>query len=588
MSDPIPTALSLYTKLVTPWDRPYTTADARERARDLLKLYAMAEQDREIAAVLVERSRRSFWVYLCLFAWTFDPKSGARMRVKPFAPRRVYKVLSDFADERNEDGTWSHPTLFVSKSRQLMLSWWSIHRLAWSAQSAEFGEYPVISKTEDDAKDLMRRLRIAYASYPAFYKGGTRAFPATTSAGEVEHSNGSRIWAMAQRGGDAARGAVPTMYLFDEAAFQSDFEKNYQAIRGTAFTAQTQGIVVSTAQVSAFWDLASDAMDGRKGGRGKVHHSSTGIDIYENATNKIDVARIHYTAYEERRTAEWIAQARRGVPMHVWRQEFEIDPFARGGQPVFPMLDRDAHMVRGAITIRPVARGGGYEMAVKGVENPDTGVPLWRPVALVQAVDFGIRRFAATWHAITLDEYHDWYVYRAYVGRDLTWDANARAVADLSAGEVYRLQVGDCMQRLIDAPGQIIDLLNRYKHHDGRQPFLRMCKPTKGQHSRREGVDAVQGMLLSALAINIPEHSYWDTAGYDADHRDSFANRSGLYIGPQCEELFTELDQARFDERKGDAMLDAPDTTVDMQDDLIDTLRYAIAGAGHLVGGVVG
>lgn len=103
----------------------------------------------------------------------------------------------------------------------------------------------------------------------------------------------------------------------------------------------------------------------------------------------------------------------------------------------------------------------------------------------------------------------------------------------------------------------------------------------KGAGSRQEGLDAIALMLHAALAIESPDHPYWELEGYTADHRDSFREESALYIAPGCESLFEELDKARYDERRdNDPDMTQPETSLDMMDDAMDCLRYIIRGAG--------
>jgi hypothetical protein len=574
-----------FRKLLEAEDGIYDVVRARERARGLMRLYGECEADEGLACAVIERARRSFWAWLCFFGWTYDPKGGGRMRVKPFSPRVVYKILADFADERDESGGWLHPTIFVAKSRQLMMSWFVVHRLVWSGIFSEYGEYPIISKTEDDAGDLVRRVRSVLANLPVFLRVYGGWHPVRESVGGVEFKNQSRIWAMAQRGGDAARGVVPTMYFFDEAAFQSDFDKNYQAMRGTAFSRETQGWVVSTAQASPFWDLVSDAMDGGRGGVGRIYHESEGLRIHENARNRIDVVRMHYRVLAERRDEGWLREARRGVPMHVWRQEFEIDPYARGGHPVFPMLDRDAHCTLGRVMVVR-GEGGVWRVGVEGDIDPETGGTWWRDCVLMRMMDHGTHGYHGTlWIAVTTDDERDWYVYRERKRSGWVVGANAQEVDVMSGEEEYVYDDLDGFDRLPEGQGQVIDLYRTWRRADGECPFRRLRLPRKGAGSRQEGLDAIGTMLLSTLAVEMPSHRFWAESGYSDDHRLSLAEHSRLYLDRGCVELFRELEDARYDIRRGaDAdLLARRETTVDMADDLIDCLRYGIRAGGHMI-----
>jgi hypothetical protein len=89
-------------------------------------------------------------------------------------------------------------------------------------------------------------------------------------------------------------------------------------------------------------------------------------------------------------------------------------------------------------------------------------------------------------------------------------------------------------------------------------------------------------MLHASLAIEAADHPYWELEGYDEAHRKSFADDSALYLAPDCEALFEEMDKARYDERTdGDPDMAQPETSLDMMDDAIDCLRYFIRGAAE-------
>ena len=54
--------------------------------------------------------------------------------------------------------------------------------------------------------------------------------------------------------------------------------------------------------------------------------------------NGFTIARVHYSADPEKAKQEWIAKEKRGMPDWAWRKEFEMDPYAASGKPVFPEL----------------------------------------------------------------------------------------------------------------------------------------------------------------------------------------------------------------------------------------------------------
>lgn len=79
-----------------------------------------------------------------------------------------------------------------------------------------------------------------------------------------------------------------------------------------------------------------------------------GIQVWRNAKNRFVVARVHYTADAEKRTPEWRARAKAGMPERGWRREYEISFDTPEGEPVFPEFD-PARMVR-PLQVNPAAR----------------------------------------------------------------------------------------------------------------------------------------------------------------------------------------------------------------------------------------
>lgn len=561
------------TDLIRPLNAPYTDEVALARIRALNRLYLRCDEDENQAQLVCELSRRSFWYHLALLVWTHDEKA-LRMGVKPFSPLACYATVAQFLDERAPDGTWAHPVVCGDKSRQLMMSWFAIARLDWICIHRRHSLCPVISKNEEDAAVLLQRVKTINEHYPAFFKRIAGMHGVRVLKGNAYYPNASIIEALAQKSGQAIRSRVPTAVLMDEAAFQDSFERNWTSVKGTC-DSRTQLMAVSTANSSHFQLLIEDHLDGRRGGKGTVHHSSTGLEIWTNRNNLVDCVRMHYTADPARRTPEWKRQAKRGMAMHQWRQEQEIDYAARGGQPIFKMLDRSVHVTEGHIEV--VKIGSRFGLRIEGYSETH-GL---RPVRLMRAIDHGTTNFCAcVWVAV--DEDLDWFVYRVYKRKGWFAPENAAAIARLSRGETYVVDVIDAMQGLPDKRGHVEDIYREYTDDDGRRPLAGLEPVVKGPNSRQEGLDAIGTMLHSTLSVCAPDAPYWALEEYEDWHRQSFAEYSSLYLARDAAEpLFAELDEARWDEPKhGDPLLAQPETSVDMMDDAIDCLRYAIRAAG--------
>lgn len=571
---------SLVKRLLAPLQVAYTDDLVLDRARDLAELHSIADTDPLVAESIYELTRMSFWAHLALMVWTHDEKAP-EVRYKPFSPLAMYKRLADFADEKEDGGKWAHPIIGVEKSRQLMLSWFVMARLDWCCIHKQRSYTFVVSEELNKARAQVDRVRTIESHYPNWYRLRAGLVGVVPSLKGVNYPNMSWLMSVPQASGRAVASYVPTMGFSDEAAWQTSFERNWTAIKGTAGQF-TQLFVVSSANPSYFESLMHDNLDGRKGGREKTYHESQGFSLWRNKLNRIDVARIHYTADPARRTKAWRAQAIQGMAMHEWRQEQEIDYTARGGRPIFTMLDRNYHVTDGHIQVIPL-RGGGWGLKTEGYSHV-------RPVRLLRAIDHGTSNYcAAVW--IAVDEDLDWFVYRVYKRTGWFAPENARAIAQLSRADVpcgyetYAFNVIDAMQGLPDQQGKVEDIYRASVDEQGRKPLSGLQAVEKGANSRQVGLDHIAGMLHSTLAVCSPTHPYWDAEGYDEGHRASFRRYSSLYLGRDVAEfLFEELEKARWDERPGnDPEMNRPETSLDMMDDAIDCTRYLIRAGGQLL-----
>lgn len=572
----------LIDELMTPLDRAYGDLEALRRQIQLTDLYELLDADPETAREVAGLCSRSFWAHLSLVTWTHDPKSD--IRVKPFSPLRCYMTLADWMDEKTDDGAWAHPKIAITKSRQLMMSWFCIARMDWACIAKPFSECPMISQTDEEAAEILGRVGTIHQNYPRWYRGAmglSKRTPAPRS-GSVRYRNGSKILGLPQRGGNAMRSKVPTIALFDEAAFQESFKKNWTAGLGTANTAFSQIIAITTAAASYFQLVYQDNIDGVQGGRGRIYHEELDLTIWCNRVNGIDCVDFGFLADPGKREAEWLEQASKGLSMDQVRREFFRDYTAATGLPVFRMFDRRAHCMLGRVTITPTGKRGRGIMRIQG-DLDDHGRQIERPVRLLRAIDHGTTNYCAcVWAAVDAD--NDWFVYRVYKRKGWLAGPNAQAIAELSGAETYAVDVIDAMQGLPDRRGKVEDIYRDWKAEDGSHPLRTLETVKKGAGSRQEGLDTIGGMLLATLAGVLPAASYWAQENYTPGHQRSFLRHSALYFAPGTEAIIDEIIRARYDEPTGgNPEIDQPETTTKMADDLLDCLRYLVRTGGRWV-----
>jgi hypothetical protein len=77
----------------------------------------------------------------------------------------------------------------------------------------------------------------------------------------------------------------------------------------------------------------------------KVLKPTTGIKIWKNPKNRFTVFELHYTADPVKRTEEWKARNKAGIPRRKWEQEYELRWESWAGKPVYGDWNQTAHGV---------------------------------------------------------------------------------------------------------------------------------------------------------------------------------------------------------------------------------------------------
>lgn len=124
-------------------------------------------------------------------------------------------------------------------------------------------------------------------------------------------------------------------------------------------------------------------------------HEQTGLRIVRNSRNGFVVCRLHYTADPRKRSPEWKAEARRGMSLAKFEQEFEINYNALLGERVFPEITARREEI--------ILREGPYEY-----NQWPTHLPMWG------GFDYG-QKNPASFHVYTIVDgvtYAIWEMYQ--------------------------------------------------------------------------------------------------------------------------------------------------------------------------------
>lgn len=153
---------------------------------------------------------------------------------------------------------WHTAFCFVEKSRQMQASWLVCAYALWRAKFCDHQLVIIQSKREDDAANLVfnkeafvARISFMEVHLPEWLR--TLRLPKDGSYGVLTFPNGSRIWGIPE-GGDIIRSNAPSLVVSDEAAFQPEFGKSFEAA-GPCIKNGGQFVAISSAEPGTFAEM---------------------------------------------------------------------------------------------------------------------------------------------------------------------------------------------------------------------------------------------------------------------------------------------------------------------------------------------
>lgn len=160
------------------------------------------------------------WLRNCV--WTYDEheKKNSPIKRYPIRPYIPQLVKLFFAED----------ILLLPKSRQITATWLIV---ALSLHEVQFNSYWrtfLMSKKEDAANDLIKRMRFIYTHQPLYLRNlcPTMIKLKDQPMNQIEFKNGSVVQALPQ-GPDQVRQYTVSRLVFDEAAIQDRFEEVWDA-----------------------------------------------------------------------------------------------------------------------------------------------------------------------------------------------------------------------------------------------------------------------------------------------------------------------------------------------------------------------
>ena len=315
---------------------------------------------------ILNKCEASFRYYLEHYLITRDDHD-AKSPAKPF-PDHPY--IGFLADELQHG-----PDIFyVAKSRQMMMSWLLSAYTLWVCQWKPLKVVLFQSKKEEDAAKMIYKdaIAIGRASFmlsrlPPWMlvckdeKGGYISLPKNLdglfSNGKMTFPNGSQAIALAQ-GAAQVESWSPYVFINDEASLQEEWA-SAQAAASPALAGGGRGVTVGTMrmpsdygrEIEPSWYCLPDA-EGRGLARFKAHGGVPAIRLHYSA----DPAKDPKTPEGAKWVAHESAKMVGGLNGWRWRQHMEIDPTARSGTLVLPMMSEQRVMEQVAIEPIPVSQ----------------------------------------------------------------------------------------------------------------------------------------------------------------------------------------------------------------------------------------
>ena len=249
------------------------------------------------------------------FAWfallrTRDEARGGKVCGFPVDWYFIRRVITELVN-------WKR--VLIEKSRQMLMSWLLC---GWAVREAVLGAnrtVGIISRREDEAKDLVERCKFLVRSLEPYVLERLPGFRG--GATEMKFENGSRILAFPSTE-DVGRGYTFSLLIVDEAAFIPNLKELYESLM-PAVPDSCQVVMCSTvgrAPVGLFYEMRKNPQ--------KYGFRLVEIDWWEHPE----------------RDRDWMWRKRHEIGEMAWQREYERRWMAAGGL-VFPELSKEKHWV---------------------------------------------------------------------------------------------------------------------------------------------------------------------------------------------------------------------------------------------------
>jgi hypothetical protein len=196
------------------------------------------------------------------FAWEEDGKVKL-LELKP-CPKCKRELMLAWAYLKAIVDAWKlRRKVLITKSRQMLLTWMMVCLHTWEDVVRPNSLTMCQSKTEDKAKEIIKRLGDVHTHFPDFIRENESYGKLLRPPSQLEYwyTNGSRIKAV-PKGPEQATGFTCTSFFSDEMAYQDEAEKAHAEVSPT-LGGKGRFTGVSTMNGKGFfWRLVYDKKEG--------------------------------------------------------------------------------------------------------------------------------------------------------------------------------------------------------------------------------------------------------------------------------------------------------------------------------------
>lgn len=289
----------------------------------------------EHIAANYERYATDLWAFMTECVHTID-QIDSKNPIKLFPNRKYLRLYCKIWE--------NYPLLVVPKSRRMTMSWTMMGIYAWKFIFRQGQFIGFVSKKEDDADELVKRVKHILDNIPED-KIPKEMLPDYKSKycylGADELNNTIRGF---PQGADQMRQFTFSDIFGDEAAFWEKAKDFYAAAFPTIDGGGRMTIVSSPAP-GFFKKLCFDAIDSLGDINVAEHQPDKkevceGVTIWLNKKNRFTVFQLHYTADPRKRHAEYKESLKNSMPLQEYLREYELYWDTFSGAPVYPEFSK--------------------------------------------------------------------------------------------------------------------------------------------------------------------------------------------------------------------------------------------------------